>query len=330
MNSASGDVRATDVHWGGGMKRFVSMLLRFLIPCASLLGLLGVAAFFTERNCYLDRIRLPPGVKFVAVGDSQPGCNIDPSAWPEVANQACTALSMEQALYKVRDLVRVNASNDFTVILDVSPLRLSKPLMPLVVADYESRYSILNYMNVVDSRRRLGDPIKLFRDRVAKNAFHIATGRKFHKKKRRADVSPRTAWGGFDACQKALYVEDPVKAESDTRDYASMIVDIYGDADAEERNLPILSEIVETVKAAGKRIVLTTTPWHKSLAAQVPVEVPTRFRKTMSKFAAAHDVVWLDFLNLDLEDGDFVNQNHLNEVGAVKFTRCLRRQLEGR
>lgn len=309
------------------MKHFLKASTLFLLPCVIVAAALVVGAFSVENGLYLRKIRLSPDVRFVSIGDSQSGCGIDPEAWPEAANHCATGLSLDQYLYKVRDVVQANSGTGFTLLIDVNPRRLAMRLDPLSTGDYESKYAVLNYRHVSRSRRSIGEPVKLFRDRLLKSAFHHSTGRKFKKKKNRENLDADMPWGGFARRNEARYVTDPADAAKDTKDYLSIVVDICSDEDPFSRNLEILDEIVDVAKSSGHDIVLVTTPWHKSLLERFPPALAEQFLKTIGAFAAERNVRWVNAWSWTNGDAGFLNQNHLNAAGAAAFTAYLRELL---
>lgn len=309
------------------MKHFLKSSTFFLLPCVIVAAVLVGGAFSVENGLYLKKIRLPPAVRFVAIGDSQSGCGIDPEVWPEAANQCATGLSLDQYLYKVRDVVQVNSGTGFTLLIDVNPRRLATQLDPLSTGDYESKYAVLNYRHVSRSRRSIGEPVKLFRDRLLKSAFHHSTGRRFKKKKNRENLDADKPWGGFARRNEARYVTDPADAKKDTEEYLSIVVDICSGEDPFSRNLGLLDEIVDVARSSGHDIVLVTTPWHKSLLEQFPPELAEQFVKTVGTFALERNVRWVNAWNWTDGDAGFLNQNHLNATGAAAFTAYLRELL---
>lgn len=312
------------------MKMFLKRAMQFLAPFAAVLLAVAVWAFLTSRATYRSRIMPGEDARVVVIGDSEPACALDPSAADGLVNQAATSLSMEQALYKTIDLLDVAKDRDFTFVLALSPRRLASAMPPMLSTDYESHYAILNYIHLLDSRRPLGDPVRLFRDRVIPDAFHQSTGYRFKKnRKKRAGKSMDVPWGTFTPSPWAHYVDEPEKAERETSDYLSLITGIFEEDPEFSRGAALAHEIMVRVKSSGRRAVLLTTPWHPSLLERIPPETLAAFRRSMSRLAESCGVEWIDDLALRLPDSCFLNQNHLNAVGARPYTESLMKRLKG-
>ena len=310
------------------MRRFLADASRFLAPLAAAVAAIAWLSLAASRAVYRSRIALPGDARFVAIGDSEPACALDPGAFPGLVNQAAAAQSLDQVLYKVRDLLEVNAGRDFTVVLELSPRRMCMGFPPLVSTDYESRYVLLNYLHLFDSRRPLGDPVRMFRDRVVPDAFHQATGYRFKKNRRKRDgLLVEVVWGRFTPSPGAVYVEDPDKARRETERYFELFSGNCREDPSFSRGAPLVDEIAGLVRSSGRRIVLLTTPWHRSLLAKIPQDVMRRFEASMAGLAARNGAEWVNDLRLDLPDSCFRDQNHLNSEGARRYSEILKARL---
>jgi len=306
------------------MKLFVKRCFAFLAPCVILCTVVSFAAVFGEYRVYLSHVRIPEGVRYVVVGDSQSECALDPSVFPELSNQAVRGLSLEQMLYKVRDLVRVNGDREFTVILDVSPSRLAKTIEPMESSDYSSRHAVLNFAHLLHARRSLDEPLLLLRDRVLKNAFSDVFKAIFGHGRRRKKKNKDFVWGGFAPFDEAMFLSDHAAAETESVHYAEEVSTTCGGEDSFLRNEALLSEIIETVLKSGRNVVLTTSPWHSSLISRIPRDVPERFIEAMQAYSSRYGIAWHNNLAWNTSDDGWLDQNHLNATGAARYTRFLR------
>ena len=309
------------------MHGFLARLISFSLPCAIACTAVAAAVLSAERWIYRARIRISDEVRYVVIGDSQSACAMDPSVFPSMSNQAAEGLSLDQVLYKIRDLLDVNMDRDFTIVFDLSPSRLAAKLPPLTTADYASHHALLNYLHAFDSRRQLGEPVRLFRDRIVRDGIKLIARELHgggHVKSRKRKPTP---WGGFLREEGSRYLDAPDDAASSTAAYARSIATTCSEDDAFIRNVPLLNEIVRTVQSRGKRISLVTTPWHRTLLEKLPPKQIARFRRTMDDFAHKYGVVWIDGLSWDAPDSAFLDQNHLNADGAREFSAWASKRL---
>ena len=92
-------------------------------------------------------------------------------------------------------------------------------------------------------------------------------------------------------------------------------------------NMAILDEIIATVKAGGKEIILLTTPWHGSLLNGLSQQLITPFSANIQMLADRHCIKWLNTIEWHTPDDGWLNQNHLNADGANLYTTYLREQI---
>ena len=305
------------------MRTFLENTLKFLLPYVAVLAGVAAWALCSEIKLYRSNIRIAPDVKYVVVGDSQSAMAVDPEYFPHLANHSIAGLSLDQALYKVRDLLEVNADRDFTIILDVMPRRMLRGGWPLATADFESRYAILNFIHFFSPRRKIGEPVKLIRDRIVKDAFNSLTQRKFTKKRKKL---PKKSWGGFSPRSEQRWISNPAEATQEASKFVSeSLAETASASGLAEKNFCIIEEIIETVASKGKRIIMVTTPWHGVLLEKLSKDLISPFRTRMQTLAERHGIRWIDTIEWHISDEGWLDHNHLNASGAVEYTTSLRR-----
>ena len=307
------------------MKTFLRNSIKFLLPYGAVLLAVVTWALFTEIRLYYSKIRVPADIRYIVVGDSQSEMAIDPDYFPGLANHSIAALSLDQSLYKIRDLLSTNADRDFTIILDVSPRRMLRGGQPLTTSDFESRYAVLNFIHFFSSRRKIGEPIKLLRDRIVKFAFGHLMHRESTKKRKKPSKNP---WGAFQARSEKRWLSNPDETANEVRHYISeALMEAASSKEIVAHNMSILDEIITTVKANGKEIILLTTPWHGSLLDGLSQKLITPFLANMQMLADRHCIKWLNTIEWNTPDDGWLNSNHLNASGAVLYTTYLREQI---
>ena len=307
------------------MKTFLKNSIKFLLPYGAVLLAVVTWALFIEIRLYYSKIRVSADIRYIVVGDSQSEMAIAPAYFPCLANHSIAGLSLDQSLYKIRDLLSTNADRDFTIILDVSPRRMLHGDQPLAASDFESRYALLNFIHFFSSRRKIGEPIIILRDRIVKSAFNHLTHRKFTKKRNKLSKNP---WGGFQARSEKRWLSNPEETANEARQYISeSLKEAASSTETVAHNMAILEEIITTVKANGKEIILLTTPWHGSLLDGLSQKLITPFSANMQMLADQHGLKWLNTIEWHTPDEGWLNQNHLNASGAILYTTDLREQI---
>lgn len=89
-----------------------------------------------------------------------------------------------------------------------------------------------------------------------------------------------------------------------------------------------LTDILDMLKARGIRIVILTPPLMKITQERVmPPEIRAYTERTIRRFVAAYDAIWINCLD-DIPDSKcFQDAVHLNATGAEKLTRIVRNRL---
>lgn len=97
-----------------------------------------------------------------------------------------------------------------------------------------------------------------------------------------------------------------------------------------EKNYRLMSELAEFCSSRGIRLVLITTPtWHTYYNHVYPRQLAMMHRLT-KKFQEQYNITYLDYLtDPRFVADDFYDNNHLSDVGAVKFTKILLSDMYG-
>ena len=290
---------------------FVKVLLA-LLPLAAIIVVWSIMLFVGEKKSYESGIRLSQDVRIIVIGDSHSRHSLDPALIPGLANFGCVGMTVEQSLYKLRDILAANLDRDFTVMLDISPASLKRPVLPMPLDAFEGRYIFLNLLHWRDSERDVTTPFLLFRDR-----FLFARSHAFFRRntKKRKGIFRNNCIGEFDAFECKAFVDIPKRAADACEQYAADLEGFKDDGSAEA----LYALMIKEARAAGKRVVLYVAPWHPMLQRRASDEMEA-FRRRIANMVDAGDI--LDYLEYEFDDPDvaFMDQNHLNKMGAEIFS----------
>ena len=304
------------------MARFTAKILLFFLPLAIALGGWSGYVYWGERQLYRRGMALPPGTRFVVIGDSEAAYAFDPAECGGLVNLSAQGMSMDQCLYKFRDLISINgaALTNVTVVLAVSPARFAAPLYAMRVNAFEGRYVFLNVEHMRDSVRELDAPFLLWRDRELVARTHVLTRSWRRTKKRKPPKSECV--GGHVKWNRCGLLEDRSRAEEKCRRYADAISETFakgGGADAER----VLGELLGLARRKGVCVVLATTPYHEKVREALPQHVKDGFASGMRRLSYAWNVRWLDWFAMELPDEAFLDGTHVNAKGGTILGKAL-------
>ena len=83
-----------------------------------------------------------------------------------------------------------------------------------------------------------------------------------------------------------------------------------------------LDKIIALCKESEKELIILITPINKKYSKQIPKEVKQTFRKLLTDLQQNNTEVY-DFSSLQMPDENFGDGDHLNEVGATRFTQKI-------
>lgn len=298
-----------------GPVRLFTRVLLLLLPLVAVVVAWSMLLFMAEKSSYDGGIRLSPDIRMVVLGDSHSRHSLNPSFIPGLANFGCVGMSVEQSLYKLRDILAMNKDRDFIVMLDISPASLKRPVPPMPLDAFEGRYVFLNLLHWYDSERDVAAPFLLFRDRILFSRSHAFFRRNTKKRK---GIFRNNCIGEFDAFEYKAFSDTPDKAVAACKSYADELENFKDDGSSEALYRIMINE----ARTAGRRVVLYTAPWHPMLQKIASKEMAA-FRQRISELVDADDR--LDFLDYAFDDPDavFMDQNHLNKAGADIFSQDI-------
>ncbi len=95
-------------------------------------------------------------------------------------------------------------------------------------------------------------------------------------------------------------------------------------------NLRSLQHLIGILKQRGVELILVTTPVWKTYSSNLRPEYADRMQATLTALSHNDNVRYLPFLTAPQFDAaDFLDADHLNQRGAVRFTRLLSAAIQG-
>ena len=88
-----------------------------------------------------------------------------------------------------------------------------------------------------------------------------------------------------------------------------------------------LNDFIAQLKLKNITPILITTPVYKTYFNLYNKKLLTDFNKSVFAIANKNKLEYWNYLNLDLQESDFLNGNHLNKVGAAKYSKILNKRI---
>lgn len=307
------------------MRRFLKRLFLFAaIPTAVAVGWTAFVVAM-DRRSYVRALPLAEGETTVVCGDSQTKDALDPAVIPGLRNFSTAATTCDQDAMRLKDVLAANPGKVRRVLLDVSPLKIgydfSRPVSELKAARV---HALIHLYHFHESRRPLGSVLALWRDVVFTRKFN-----EFRKSILRGKPWRSSMAGGFDPSAGAGFVSRKLRklAQTDADEKAARV----NGRPPVSVDLPLFAMLegqVAEVRAAGAEPVITTMPLSGPLREAIDPARRAAFTREVQALARRLDVVYLDYLELDLPLACWHDGNHLNRDGAKAFSERFARDLQ--
>jgi len=326
------------------MRRYVVRLALFSLLAVGLFGGLSGTLLWMELSAYARESKMPPDTVCAVCGDSQTELGLLPTVWPHFFNFSISAIQLDQIELKVIDLLERNPGRPEVLLIDISPRKLAAQDIdvPLLEDRGACKRFLLHVLHPRKSRRSLDGIVVLFRD-----AILVKRLKKAYKSLRKGRPYASSI-GGQGAAPFVQTERDATVSASNIlaqatklgfRDHYTQVMDgieehaaelnSQGPVGPDSKSVGCIRDIVAYVRSKGVVPVLITPPWHASLLSRVPRTTLDNFRETMRGICRdCGGIAWLDYLEMPFADGEWRDGNHLNTHGAVRFTACVRKDVE--
>lgn len=326
------------------MRRYLVKIAFFSLIVVGVFG--GLSAFLLrmELSAYARESRMPPDTVCAVCGDSQTELGLNPQLWPGFFNFSISAIQLDQIELKVIDLLERNPGRPKVLLIDISPRKLAAQDIdtPLVKDRGACKRFLLHVLHPKESRRSLDGVVVVFRDAILvkrlKKAYKcLRKGRPYVSSiggpgsdasvRSEEDVSARRA--AILARPTKLGFRDHLEQVMDGIEEHAAELNSWGLATEDSKSAKCIKAIVANVRSHGVVPVLITPPWHALLRERAAPGVLDNFRQVMREICRdCGGVTWLDYLELPFADEEWRDGNHLNSHGAVRFTECVRADVE--
>lgn len=287
------------------MKTFLKKLLLMALILAPL-GLLYPLTIWKEWRCYLSSLKLDDQQSIIVCGHSLEEVALDPSFFPELANFSQSGCPLQISSLKIQDVIRVNGGRCKILLLDVNPVtcRAEENLEPWT---FDSGYGFecLWWLHHPDQFRCLPWD---YATRRMKNLFN-----------RRSAMT-----GGFLKKYSQAFISEPERIRKFAENEV-LRMNKRGPFTMDTWYFQELRRIITFTQSNGVKVVLLTTPLHKSVRDRLTNL--DSFTAILRQLSTETHSPWLNYLSFDVPDTDWCDVNHLNCHGACQLTPQVKTDL---
>lgn len=308
------------------MGRFIIRVLLFATIVTVVIGGICALEIVEEVAAYRREVVAPEGATTLLCNDSQLGNAVDPSIGREFFNFCSHGRTLDQALFVMQDVLDSpdNRGRIRRVIFDVSPASLvwlsGNPVGEL---DYSGKFYLLHLLHPTLSRcfRDFDGVIRVARDNLVgrrlRHALRSVRGREAFRS---------SMFGEYTPASEALLVCSPARfaASASAKCRQAGAFEKVGDGDFAFR---VLDAVIAAAKERDVELIIVSSPWHRDLVCACGTERIAEFERHLAGFAERNGCRYLSFLHEELPADCWLDANHLNAVGAAKFTRVLEKSV---
>lgn len=303
------------------MKRFLKNFFYFTIPVlllgASVEALLrNIPNDYSYKTKYLDENA--PDIEILFLGSSHAYRDINPVYID--ANSFNAAYVSQSLYYDYRILEKYE--DDWArlkyIVVPVSYFSLFYQLEDSPeswrIKNYSIYYSMRTTWHIADYSELLGNKLNINLERIYSYYFAGQTNM----------TSSALGWGGRAGPEIEPDWVEKGKTAAQRHTAAS---DIFFD-----ENVDILQSIISFADRHDARVIFYTPPAFKTYVENLNERQLSRTILTMTELDEAHPhVTYVNFLTSSLfDEGDFYDADHLNEIGARKFTLEIGKLMDAR
>lgn len=294
------------------MRTFIYKVAIYCIPTFALLML---TLFLFNKYQVQKLFILNPLINVFAIGDSQIVYGLDPEEMRGLASFSTTAEPMDISVLKLKEAIRKNKGIK-CVIVGVPTHVLFKddktiveqsirfwPLLLGIESFHEIRcknHSLSNWINWISiSSKTLISILNI-------NYQDLMKG-----------LTSRNISLFEERGQNKYLVDYPIMRHyqlEDNKQYSKKV-------------FTIVQECKKICDDNRIKIIFIRPPCHKIYRDRVPQEKMLKYLQ-LTKMLKNNNCIYLDYWELELEDKDYLDSNHLNKTGAKKFTQKLKLDIE--
>lgn len=284
-----------------------SFLKKLFIFSCTLLGYIGVN-YLINKYIISSQSPYPSEVNILISGDSHLQKSLNPSEFNSAISNAQTAEPYISTFWKLKHLLKQTKVD--TLILGFSHHNISA-FNDLKFIDKKWSKEMYKRIFLIQDFQSLKPSLynkKEFYKTYFKNMCSYP------------NLNPFNFTGGFENFDKSV-IEDFQKAIN--RHYF-----IDGkDAGVSDLSISYLDSIVNLSAALDIKLILIGSPVHKNYLNRIPPYITNRYNKEKERLEAL-DVTIYDFSNLNYPDKYYLNSDHLNTNGSIKFSSDLKKIIQ--
>lgn len=243
-----------------------------------------------------------------------------------VSNYACAGNSADEVFLTVRRLVK-NPQKPYLLLCLLSPRlllgeeqRLDTQAVLWDLEDWKNYFTTHGWRDCASlvpfAVRRIVDRYyKTYRYRY--RIRHLLTVAALGRMSYSAVKGEITEWHRYEG--KTSLISRPVSSERVKR-YVGRLLNEKGEYVFGTRHIESLRKVIAICRNHGVDLVLVEVPLSETLRQHLPAEAYANFLAVIENLAAQGGVKLVRVSGQSFSDRDFLEQSHLNYIGAVKFT----------
>ncbi|HEY3402074.1 MAG TPA: hypothetical protein VGK59_01740 [Ohtaekwangia sp.] len=271
-----------------------------------------VVFYFSYRFNNPAIYKLKPSVDLVIIGDSHIQCGLEDSLFQNSINVSNSADSYLFTYIKIRRLVEHNPGIK-KVMLGYSAHNLEQSMDNWNFRDENLRNKTAQYFFLMGLSEvkflAKRNPFAFVRGIIQFPKIKFNTIRSLNKKSDVLDIGV----GGHQRLTEVIY---------DWKGYDPKVMADYIQACTLSESQEIyLNKIIDLCRLKGIELILISTPLHPTYS--------NRDQGCAKKYHTINldNIHWCDFTHLDLADSLFADHEHLNQNGAIVFSKHLKNNL---
>ncbi len=301
------------------MRFFITKVVFFILLITAFLL---APVFLATVNHTIDKVKLPPHVQTLFVGDSHPQCALDDRIFPNSLNICRSAESFVYTYYKVKAILKANPRIK-TVIIGFSYHSVGGKYDTTVKKNnLQFKTMCYRYLPVYDN--------DLFFYLLRINPFGVVQNYPRFSKKSAAllsqDIMNRLKYRDFPFIgsffdSKHSNLSDSVITWTIARQYHDEKGRYIGISEIQKE---YLARIIHYFKETNVNLVFVNTPVHEAYLARVPQNNISVYKEIIEQNP---DVLFLNHSHLTYPPDHWRDGEHLNSLSAKLYTRYLYEQL---
>lgn len=306
------------------MKKFVIRVLTFALLVVGLVG--GACALEIAAEIWVYRHRelvAPEGATVFVCGDSRTQMDLNPAHWPDLFNFSASGRSLDETYLTAKDILKANSGKFKTMIVDVSSETAGMDDLVSIGEMISPKYYLLHLLHNEERFRSRRGVFGVLRDNMVKERLKLLL--RVLRGKRSFRSSLAAGHRNHDECWKKT---TPDRFDRLAEHWTARARKVFDDPPSQTCYWELLDRLIGWARTQGLEVVLITPPWHADLIRRAGVDRVRRFTDFVRQIARERGLRYLNFIEAEYPEEQWLDGSHLNSRGAVVFTKTVRCQVE--